>query len=110
LGIFFVTTQTWIGLAHPQGSSVRLLPLLIVAHALSLSATGVARDTAAYSLLFTIVACLVIGESLAWLSARFGHALRELRWLAGHDPLTGAANRREFTAVLEIAALTALTH
>lgn len=80
-GIFFVMAFVWIGVAHPRWTSLKFAPLATVAYLASLMA-GPFRALGPSSTILTIPACVVIGETLAWLGARtqlYARALLEER-------------------------------
>ena len=78
-GLFFVVAYAAIGFAHPPGTSLRMLPLLLIAYLVPLWTSGAASVTAATSVIYIVVTCLLVGETLAWLNSRLGRAQRGLR-------------------------------
>jgi diguanylate cyclase (GGDEF)-like protein/PAS domain S-box-containing protein len=68
---FYLVSYVWIGLAHPQGTSLRFLPLLALAYIvplldMHLPAASLAVASAAY----VLPACVLIGETVAWVGSR----------------------------------------
>jgi signal transduction histidine kinase len=80
-GVFFVVAFVWIGLAHPQKTSLLMAPLAAVAYVLPIE--WMAEGAGAISSVFvTIPACVLVGESLSWSLGRLDRteqALREQR-------------------------------
>jgi len=84
--VFFVLLFAWIGVALPRGTALLALPFYAVAYLLPAVTSGrvAARDVAAVVLVG--LACLVVGELLAWLSTRLHDdqvALRRVRAAMG---------------------------
>jgi diguanylate cyclase (GGDEF)-like protein/PAS domain S-box-containing protein len=77
-GIFFVVVFTWIGIGHPQGTSLAFAPLAAGAYVLPLVFIEGSTALALISVLYTIPVCIFVGESLAWTSARMRQADSEL--------------------------------
>ncbi len=84
--IHFVLIYTWMGVALQRGMPLRLSPLLAVAYAVPLLLRGDPRAIA--SLAMVIPICVVIGESVAWISNRLreieqidGQHLQRMEWL-----------------------------
>ena len=68
--VFFVLLFTWIGVAFPRGTALLTLPLFAAAYLLPLISPGQVSGTAVDSALYVGVACLLVGEMLAWLSTK----------------------------------------
>lgn len=68
-GTFYMITAAWIGVAHPRGTTLRLLPVAT----LSYLAPGFWHDLGTRGYQSTVVvmsAFLLMGEALAWVSSR----------------------------------------
>jgi PAS domain-containing protein len=64
---FYLVAFVWIGLAHPQDTSLRFLPLLAMAYAASLIDMGVTRSSLAVaSAAYVLSSCVLVGETVAW--------------------------------------------
>jgi diguanylate cyclase (GGDEF)-like protein/PAS domain S-box-containing protein len=64
-GIFFLVAFMWVGLGHPRGTSLRLVPLLVIAYVLPMRADGTLTPVAvSAATLFTLV-CVLVSEVLA---------------------------------------------
>lgn len=73
-GVFFCAVFTVVGIAHPQGTGLKILPLFAVAYILPMAArTGDALMTAT-SAVFVGLACVLVAETLAWLTAKLGRS------------------------------------
>ncbi len=68
---FYLVAFVWIGLAHPQGTSLRFLPLLAVAYAAPLIDMDMARSSLAVaSAAYVLPSCVLVGETVAWVGSR----------------------------------------
>ena len=70
-GLFFLVAFAWIGLSHPLGTSVRFSPLMALAYLGPLWWKGDASASAFASLAYALPACVVVGETVAWVSNRW---------------------------------------
>ena len=77
-GTYFVLAFTWIGVAHRRGTALRCVPGFAVAYLVPLLVAGRHAPTAIYSLINTGAICVLVGETLAWLSTRLRAAQAEL--------------------------------
>ena len=68
--VFFVLLFAWVGVAFPQGTALMVLPLFAAAYLLPLGSLGQLTELTAASAVFVGLACLVVGELLAWLTTR----------------------------------------
>jgi signal transduction histidine kinase len=77
-GIFFLLVFVWIGLAHPRVTSVAIAPFGAVAYSIPLAARG---ELAAHmsSVVLTFSLCVLVGESLAIVTARLRRTESMLR-------------------------------
>ena len=66
----FILLFAWIGIALPRGTALLALPLFAVAYLLPLIFVGRFSWLAVAMAVYVGLACLVIGELLAWLSSR----------------------------------------
>ena len=73
-GIYFVVAFVWLGFAHPPGTSLRFLPLFVVAYAVPLWTTDTATPVSLSSIVHVGPICLAVGESMAWVSSRLREA------------------------------------
>jgi PAS domain S-box-containing protein len=77
--IFFVMVYVWLGVSHPRWTSLRLTPVATAAYVAPL--LFLAGDVVANvsSVLVDIPICVVVGESLAWLTDRLGRTQKALQ-------------------------------
>jgi diguanylate cyclase (GGDEF)-like protein/PAS domain S-box-containing protein len=69
----------WIGIAHPRGTSVWMLPVLWIAYLLPIAlGRPVDINQVLSGLVTTTVLCLIVGETLAWLVASLRRVHEEL--------------------------------
>ncbi|MCX6363510.1 MAG: GAF domain-containing protein, partial [Actinobacteria bacterium] len=68
--VFFVLLFAWIGVAFPQYTALMALPLFAAAYVLPLVSLGQFSGLTVASAVYVGLACLVVGETLAWLSTR----------------------------------------
>src|ERR1700735_756886 len=62
---FYLVAFVWIGLGHPQGTSLRFLPLLAVAYAAPLIDMDMARSSLAVaSAAYVLPSCVLVGETV----------------------------------------------
>ena len=72
--IFCCAVFTLVGVAHPQGTGLKMLPLFALAYIPSVaSRTGDLLETASSALLVGLI-CVLVAEMLAWLAARLHHS------------------------------------
>ncbi len=83
---FFLLLFVWIGVCQKPGTSVRALPLFVVAYGAPLLATQQTSAVALTSLVFVGVVCVVIGESVAWVTMHWRRAESELGALMSNLP------------------------
>lgn len=107
--IHFVLIYVWIGVALPRGSSLRFSPLLAFAYAVPLAIGGDPRQVASMAMVVPI--CVLIGESVAWISNRLrevehvdGQHMLHMRWLV-QASVDLAHERDESALVTRIASL-----
>ena len=77
-GLFFLVMFAWLGLAHPQGMSLRLSPILVVVYAGPLVHLG-ADAAALTSLAYAVPICVLVGETAAWVAGRLRTSEAALR-------------------------------
>ncbi len=68
---FFIVVFAWIGICQSPGTSLRMLAPFVVAYLAPLFPTHQASATALSSVVFVGFTCVVVGESLAWVSRRW---------------------------------------
>ena len=68
--LFIVVTFVWIGVGHGRGASALCAPLATVAYVLPMILRHNAVPAATATTLIAIPVCVLVGESLAWISAR----------------------------------------
>jgi diguanylate cyclase (GGDEF)-like protein/PAS domain S-box-containing protein len=77
-GIFYIVMAAWIGLGHPPATCSRLAPGIAFAYALPLVVVPHPLWALA-SVLYVTPVCVLVGETLAWVGHRLGHAQGALR-------------------------------
>ena len=74
--VFFLVSFAWVGLAHPNGTSVLSAPFLIVAYLIPL--VGHHDDRAAVgSLVYVVPTSVLLGEAVSWVASRLRRAEEE---------------------------------
>jgi diguanylate cyclase (GGDEF)-like protein len=68
--VFFVLLFAWIGVAFPQGTALMVLPLFAAAYLLPQVSLGQSPGLTVASAVYVGLACLLVGEMLAWLTTR----------------------------------------
>jgi PAS domain S-box-containing protein len=76
---FFFITFGWIGMVHPRGTSAKAVPLGAVAYLLPLAIDGHWSAIAAWSIVYVLPGCVLLGEATAWVSDRLGRTQYSLR-------------------------------
>lgn len=84
--IHFALIYVWIGVALPRWTALAFAPLLAITYSVPLLLRGDPRQTASVALILPI--CVVIGESVAWISDRLraaeqvdGQRMQRMSWL-----------------------------
>jgi diguanylate cyclase (GGDEF)-like protein/PAS domain S-box-containing protein len=75
---FFFITFGWIGMVHPRGTSAKAVPLAAVAYLLPLAGDHW-NAIAAWSVVYVLPSCVLLGEATAWVSDRLGRTQHSLR-------------------------------
>jgi diguanylate cyclase (GGDEF)-like protein/PAS domain S-box-containing protein len=78
----FVAAFTWIGISQRQGTSLVLVPLFVAAYLSPILGGRLATEMSATSVVCVALVCILVGESLAWISGRLAltrGALQEWR-------------------------------
>ena len=70
--VFFLVAFAWVGLAHPPGTASMCVPVFVVAYLVPLMGRDVELGVA--SLAYVLPTCVLLGESVSWVSARLRHA------------------------------------
>ncbi|MGH2367961.1 MAG: putative bifunctional diguanylate cyclase/phosphodiesterase [Chloroflexota bacterium] len=73
-GLFFVFVFAWLGVGHPRGTSLWMLPLFAVAYLFPIFGSDHYPRSAAGSVVYTAVVCVAVGETCAWVAARLRRA------------------------------------
>jgi diguanylate cyclase (GGDEF)-like protein/PAS domain S-box-containing protein len=73
-GLFFMVAYTWLGFGHAPGTPTRFAPLLTAAYVAPFLARGQFSLTAVSSVFYAVPVCLLVGETLAWVSLRLQRA------------------------------------
>jgi diguanylate cyclase (GGDEF)-like protein len=68
-GIYYVLTFSWVGVAHPRWTSVKLLPLAVASYLVPLTIIDLPGGAGRSSVIVMAVSVLV-GESLAWVASK----------------------------------------
>ncbi|MDJ0870073.1 MAG: GGDEF domain-containing protein [Myxococcota bacterium] len=104
--IHFVLIYVWMGIALPRGAPLAFAPLMAVAYAIPLALKGDPKQSASVAMVLPI--CVLIGESVAWISNRLreaeqadGRRMRRMRWLVeASAELAHIRDRRELSECL----------
>ena len=75
---FYVAAFTWIGLLHKRGTSLRFIPVFIVAYVAPILLRGDSFAVVAAPFVYTLSLCLLVGEVISWLSEKLQHLERDL--------------------------------
>jgi PAS domain S-box-containing protein/putative nucleotidyltransferase with HDIG domain len=108
---FFIVIFAWIGICHRPGTSLWMLAPFVVAYVAPLFPTHQASAVALSSVIFVGITCIVVGESMAWVSLRLRRAESELGALMGNLPGMAykCANDEQWTMQLVSAGSEGLT-
>ena len=74
--VFFVVVFTWIGVGHPQWTGLKMLPLFAAAYILPLVSGTDRAALAASSAVYVGLACVLVAETVAWLSTKLRRTLK----------------------------------
>ena len=77
--VFFLVAFAWVGICHRRGTSAMMLPLFAAAYLVPLLVWHQDSSVALASTIYVGLACLLIGESVAWVSARWRSAQADLK-------------------------------
>lgn len=72
-GIYYVLVFAWVGVAHPQWTSLKVLPLAIVSYLIPAMTLELPGHAVASSVIVMAVS-LIVGESIAWVSSKVRQA------------------------------------
>jgi diguanylate cyclase (GGDEF)-like protein/PAS domain S-box-containing protein len=75
--VLFTVVAAWTGLCHPRGTTLLLSPLLALAY-LAPMVLSPSTHTQPISVVYAVPLSVLIGETIAWVTARLGGAQREL--------------------------------
>ena len=78
-GLFFMVIFVWIGLGHPQGTSLALSPLLATAYVVPLLVLDRSSSIALASCAYSMPCGVLIGETVTWVAERLRRSDRALR-------------------------------
>lgn len=84
--LFFLVVFAWVGMCHPRGRSLWVLPIFALAYLVPLWPTHQVSTVALTSGVYVGIVCVVLAESVAWISTRWRHAETELSTLMGNLP------------------------
>ncbi|HXQ59784.1 MAG TPA: EAL domain-containing protein [Acidimicrobiales bacterium] len=73
-GLFYVVVFVWLGLGHPRGTSLRFLPLFVVAYEVPLLVMHHHGTVGPASALYVVPSFVLMGETVAWVSDRLGRS------------------------------------
>jgi len=91
-GLFFVVAMVWVGLAHPQGTSVAFLPMLALAYLLPLLLAPHTSGVGPWSAFYLVPGCGLVGETVAWVSGQLRRSETAYRRGEAHFRQLFAAN------------------
>jgi diguanylate cyclase (GGDEF)-like protein len=78
-GVFFVVVFVWVGLAHPPRTSLLVLPIALPAYVLPILALPEDPALSLSSGALVLPLCLLVGETVAWITRRLERIDQELR-------------------------------
>ena len=78
-GLFFMVIFVWIGLGHPQGTSLALSPVLAAAYIVPLLVVDRSSSLAIASVAYSMPCGVLIGETVTWVAERLRRSDRALR-------------------------------
>ena len=104
--LFFIMMAMWLGIAQPRGTAVALSPVFGAAYWASMTLSTRAPGLAA-SVPYVTAACAMIGETLAWQTARLDQAQRQLRERGERRFQALLAGGSDTTVVLDAAGVVA---
>ena len=78
-GLFFMVIFVWIGLGHPQGTSLALSPMLAAAYLVPLLVLDRSSSVALASCAYSMPCGVLIGETVTWVAERLRRSDRALR-------------------------------
>jgi diguanylate cyclase (GGDEF)-like protein/PAS domain S-box-containing protein len=76
---FYMIIFAWVGICHAPRTSFWLMPLFVAAYVIPLGPLHMASTTSYLSTVYVGAACLLIGESVAWVSARWRRSEASLK-------------------------------
>jgi diguanylate cyclase (GGDEF)-like protein/PAS domain S-box-containing protein len=68
--MFFIVAFVWIGVLRGRGTSLRTIPILAIAYYAPMLAHGNTSSVNAGNLITVVTACVLVGETLAWMVVR----------------------------------------
>ena len=76
--IFFIVCFVWLGVARSRGTSLRTVPILIVAYLAPMAAHHNASPANIATAIYVVAICVLVGEMLAWMVVRLRASEAEL--------------------------------
>jgi diguanylate cyclase (GGDEF)-like protein/PAS domain S-box-containing protein len=97
--IFFIVCFVWLGVARSRGTSVRTVPILIVAYLAPMMAHHNASPANIATTIYVVTVCVLVGEMLAWMVVRLRASEAELERRKVSEELDRAESR--YQALIE---------
>jgi Amt family ammonium transporter len=97
--IFFIVCFVWLGVARSRGTSVRTVPILIVAYLAPMVAHPNTTPANIATTIYVVTVCVLVGEMLAWMVVRLRASEAELERRKVSEELDRAESR--YQALIE---------
>ena len=81
--VFYIVLFMWVGMAHPSGTAFKALPLFVIAYLAPLWTMTILDVTALTSIIYIGLLCLLVGETLSFISGRWRKSQSALLALRG---------------------------
>lgn len=77
--LFFMVAFIGVGIAHPSGTCLRFVPLMLIAYIVPLITAERYSPAAVSSVVYAAPVCLLAGETLSWVAERLRRAREAVR-------------------------------
>ena len=102
-GLYYLLVFLWVGLAHRRGTSLLMLPLLVVAYLVPLLLTIDVPQYVLSSVVYIVGVCALVGEVVGWVTERLSHLEAEVARTRGEARFRALVQHSaDLTAIVDV--------